>query len=61
MKKIESGTGNFEERLNDAVKDIQVDNNNIKFSDGDEIKFNAKSRGKIVVPVLVEIPKPLNK
>jgi hypothetical protein len=61
IKKIESGTGNFKERLNDAVKDIRVDNDNIKFSDVDDIKFNAISRGKIVVPILVEIPKPLNK
>jgi hypothetical protein len=61
MKKIESGTGIFKERLKDAVKDIQVDSNNLKFSDGNEINFNAVSSGKIVVPVLVEIPKPLNK
>jgi C1A family cysteine protease len=61
MKKIENGTGSFKERLNDAVKDIQVDNNSINFSGGDEIKFDAVSGGKIVVPVLVEIPKPLNK
>jgi C1A family cysteine protease len=58
VKKIKSGAGKFDERLKAAVKDIQVDKENIKFSDGDEIKFNAKSRGKLVVPILVEIPKP---
>ncbi len=57
IKRIENGNGSFEERLNDATNDFQVDNKNIKYSDGNEIKFNAKSNGKIVVPILVEIQK----
>jgi hypothetical protein len=61
IAKIEGGTGDFNQRLKDAVKNINVDNENIKYSYDNEIKFNAKSRGKSVVAILVEIPKPYNK
>ncbi len=58
INKIEKGSGSFADRLNEALNDIQVDKNNIDFSGGNEIKFKAKSKGKYVVPVLVEIQKP---
>jgi len=57
IKKIESGRGKFKERLAEALSGIRVESSDIKFFDGNEIKFSAKSSGKIVVPILVEIPK----
>lgn len=59
MKKIEDGKGDFEHRLYAAIKNLRVSNKDIKFSSGKEIKFSAKSHGKTVVPIVVEIPKPL--
>ena len=58
INKIEKGKGNFEERLSAAISDIKVDNKDIKYSGGGNISFSAAGNGKIVVPVLVEIPKP---
>ncbi len=57
INKIENGKGKFAERLKEATSGISIANEDINFSAGDEVKFNARSRGKLVVPVLVEIPK----
>lgn len=59
INKIENGSGGFAERLEAALQTLRVDIANINFSAGGEIKFNAKSKDKFVVPILVEIPKPL--
>jgi len=58
INKIENGNGSFIERLNNAIAAIKVDIKDINFKNGSEIRFTAKSNGRIVVPVLVEIPKP---
>ncbi len=61
ISKLQKDHSDIETRLKGAIGDIQVDNTNIEFNDGNEIKFSAKSKGKELVPILVEIPKPFNK
>ena len=58
ISKIENGTGSFTERIETALVNIRVDNAKITLIDGNEIKFTAKSDDKMVVPILVVIPKP---
>ncbi len=57
IKRIENGKGAFKDRLTESLNGLLVDNSDINFTSGEEIKFNAKSRGKVVVPVLIEIAK----
>ena len=61
-KKVARGTRNFTKgpamERGEALAAIKVDTKDINFKNGSEIKFTAKSNGKIVVPILVEIPKP---
>ncbi len=58
ISKVENGTGSFSERIEKALNNIRVDNSKINLTDGSEIKFSAKSDDKIVVPIIVVIPKP---
>ncbi|MCX6149251.1 MAG: C1 family peptidase [Ignavibacteriales bacterium] len=55
LKRIENEKGLFWERLNKVLKSSFVDVGNIEFKYDREIKFSARSKGKTVVPVLVEI------
>ena len=55
MKKIETEDGTFWERITHVLKNDMVNEENIDFSYNNKILFKAKSEGKFVVPVLVEI------
>ncbi len=55
MKKIEAASGTFWERITHVLKDNTVDENNINYSYDNKIIFKAKSEGKSIVPVLIEI------
>jgi hypothetical protein len=54
MDKIQKEKGVFWERVEKVLGDKIVDKGNIDYKYSDEIEFAAKSKGKIVVPVLVE-------
>ena len=55
MNKVEADSGTFWNRITHVLKNDMVAENNINFSYKDKIIFKAKSEGKSVVPVLVEI------
>jgi len=55
MTKVESGKGTMWERLNTILEGSRVDDAMINYAYEDRITFKAKSHGKSVVPVLVEI------
>ena len=55
MKEVENTKGGFWERIKIVLKDKMVDENNIVYDYNDKINFKAKSKGRTVVPVLVEI------
>jgi hypothetical protein len=46
----------MEQRFNEAMKIDGIDARNIEFGGTSKILFKAKSGGKTVIPVLVEIP-----
>lgn len=52
---IENAQGNFAERLNTVLSDKTVVTDNIDYTYRDGIQFTAKSRGRSVVPVIVQI------
>ena len=56
MSAVEQSTGSIPERLFSVLKDKLVNNDNINYKSTYRISFNAKSKGKSVVPVIVEIP-----
>ena len=55
MTAIESSKGSFADRVFNVLKDKLVSKENIDYKGSNKISFNAKSRGKSVVPVIVEI------
>jgi hypothetical protein len=55
LKKIENADGSFWERIKTALKDKIVDKKNIEYNYKDKILFKGRSRGKTVIPLLVEI------
>jgi hypothetical protein len=55
LTEIESSEGSFWERLNKAVAQKRVEKQNIFYNYNEKVTFRAKSKGKSVVPVLVEI------
>jgi hypothetical protein len=55
MKEIESADGTFWQRITHVLMDKKVEPSNIKYAYDNRITFNAISKGKSVVPVLVEI------
>jgi hypothetical protein len=56
IRSIENGKGTMEQRFNEAMKIDGIDARNIEFGGTSKILFKAKSGGKTVIPVLVEIP-----
>lgn len=56
IRSIENGKGTMEQRFNEAMKTDGIDFRNIEFDGSSKILFKAKSGGKTVIPVLVEIP-----
>jgi hypothetical protein len=55
MMKVESEEGTFWERLIKVLGNKTVDQANIDFQSSDVISFKARSKGKSVVPILIEI------
>jgi hypothetical protein len=55
MDKVESSTGTMWERIKSVLEDSMVIKNNIDFSFSSDISFKAKSSGRSVIPVLIEI------
>lgn len=55
MKKIESSKGSLWQRIKKVLGDKMVSMKNVDFKTSETISFNARSRGKSVVPILVEI------
>lgn len=55
MLEVESSEGSFWERLNKVLEQDIIDKTNILYNSDNTINFKAKSKGKNVVPVLVEI------
>jgi Papain family cysteine protease len=55
MKKIEMEKGTFWERITHVIGNEMVNENDIDYKSEDKIIFKAKSEGKSIVPVLVEI------
>ena len=55
MTSVENAKGSFSDRVFSVLKDKLVSKENIDYKGSNKISFNAKSRGKPVVPVIVEI------
>jgi hypothetical protein len=55
MTKVEADSGTFWERIKEVLKKEIVDSKNINYSYDNKIIFKAKSEGKFIVPVLMEI------
>ena len=55
MKKVESEKGSLWQRLKKVLGDQMIDTKNIDFESSEMINFKARSYGKSIVPVLVEI------
>lgn len=55
MTKVEADSGTFWNRITHVLKNNMVAENNINFTYNNKIIFKAKSEGKSVVPVLMEI------
>ncbi len=55
LKKIENVNGSFWERIKTGLNDKIVDKKNIEYKYNSRILFKGRSRGKTVIPVLVEI------
>ncbi|MGE5409966.1 MAG: C1 family peptidase [Clostridiales bacterium] len=55
MTTVENTIGPFNERIMKVLSDIMVNKNDIDFGYKDGINFNAKSNGKVLVPVIIEI------
>lgn len=55
MQKLEKGKGSLWQRIKHVLGNKMVNIKNIEFSASDIISFKARSRGKSIVPVLVEI------
>ena len=55
LNKVESAKGTMWQRVKKALIDKMIDNKNIDFQSSSEISFKARSKGKSVVPILVEI------
>ena len=55
MKEIENSKGSFWERIKTVLNEKIVDNDNIIYNYDNKINFKAKSKGKTVIPILVEI------
>jgi len=56
IRSIETGKGTMERRFSEALKLDGIESRNIEFEGSSKILFKAKSSGKTVIPVLVEIP-----
>lgn len=55
ISKIEKAQGLFPDRVTGVLKDKMVNRNNIDFGYKDAIYFNARSGGKYLIPVVIEI------
>ena len=55
MKKVESEKGSLWHRIKKVLGDQMIDIKNIDFESSEMINFKARSNGKSIVPVLVEI------
>jgi hypothetical protein len=55
MQKVEGAAGTMWERIKSVLESSMVDKNNIDFNFSDDIWFKAKSGGRSVIPVLIEI------
>ena len=55
MQKVEADSGTFWNRVTNVLKNDMVAEDNVNFTYNEKIIFKAKSKGKSVVPVLVEI------
>jgi hypothetical protein len=55
MTSVENAKGSFSDRVITVLKDKLVSKENIDYKGSYKISFTAKSRGKSVVPVIVEI------
>jgi len=55
MKKVESSKGSLWQRLKKVLGDKMISNKNIDFESSEVISFKARSKGKSIVPILVEI------
>jgi len=55
IKDVENGYGTFSERIKGALGSKLLDNSNINYSDGSTISFEAKSKDKTIVSMIVEI------
>jgi C1A family cysteine protease len=55
IRKMSTYTGSVKERLFLALEDKVVNFNNVKYSWKDKIKFEGKSKGRSVLPVILEL------
>lgn len=55
LQNIEIAGGNMWERIKSVLGDSMVDNNFTEFKLSDKISFNAKSKDRSVIPLLIEI------
>ena len=55
MKKVESAKGSLWQRIKKVLGDKMISIKNIDFESSEVINFKARSKGKSIVPILVEI------
>ncbi len=55
IKELEKAVGTFPERIRSVLGENIVETNNINFQVKDGISFQAKSKGKSVIPIVVQI------
>jgi len=55
MKKVESAKGSFWQRIKKVLGEKMISTKNIDFESSEVINFKARSKGKSVVPILIEI------
>ena len=55
LEKFENNNRSFSENLTKSLGDKVILPNNISYTDGEVIKFKAKSSGKNILPVVVKI------
>jgi calcineurin-like phosphoesterase len=55
MLKVESSNGTMWERIKSVLESSMVDKKNIDFDFSKNIMFKAKSGGRSVIPILIEI------
>jgi hypothetical protein len=55
MQKVEGSQGSMWDRIKSVLGSSMLDKNNIEFNFSKDISFKAKSNGRSVIPILIEI------